>query len=338
VILLAFVMTLASCGGAPPPSPPLADLHLPGVTEIPNVGPLHRGPGTGEIEAITAYLPVGGGTARALLTIDRSPFDVALDGSGLRQLDIVCGWPVSVSPDGAWAACRDWHSVVFLPLTDAAPAQHPRIAPLPTDATRPPVVWLPDGRHLAALHTKNACALDVYAVDAASPPWLTLVSTLSFPTFAQASLQHTCSLPGFAWSPDGAWLALSSSHPAETDLVSLRTWFPDLLRPAAAPSELTVTPAMLVRVDMTLAFSPMSWSEQQGELVLTYVSQYRTQIRQFDVATRTSSILLSVPEGGIPALSWTPDGKQLVFAQSAGRCSECFEQPPERLYVFTAER
>ncbi|HEV2238309.1 MAG TPA: hypothetical protein VGR57_16725 [Ktedonobacterales bacterium] len=337
---MLLLLTLVSCGGSPPPSPPLADLHLPGVTEIPGVSPLHRGPGTGEIEAVNAYLPSGGGAARALVTIDAGLYDLALDGSRLHTLDISCGWPVTVSPDGTWAACRDWHTVSFLPLTDAAPAAHPRVAPLPSDTVTNALDWLPDGHHLAVLHTTNACAIVIYALDAASPSALTLVSTLTFPMFAQASLQHTCSLQGFAWSPDGAWLAVSSPHPAETDLISLRAWFPDLMRLTAVPSELTVTPAMLVRVDTTLAFAPLAWSAQNGRLTLTYanVELHQGQVRQFDVATRTSTILLSVPEGYIPALSWTPDGKQMVFAQSPGRCGECFKEPPSRLYVFTAER
>jgi WD40 repeat protein len=179
----------------------------------------------------------------------------------------------------------------------------------------------------------------IYALDAASPSALTLISTLTFPMFAEASLEHTCSLLGFTWSPDGAWLAVSSPHPAETDLISLQTWFPDLVRQTDVPGELTVTPAMLVHMDTTLAFAPLNWSEQNGQLALSYanVELSQRQIRQFDVATRTTTILLSVPEGYIPALSWTPDGKQLVFAQSAGRCAECFNEPPERLYVFTPQ-
>src|SRR5579859_1587191 len=83
LILLALVMA-AGCSGNLRPLPPLPDLQLPGVTQIPGITTLHAAPQSGYIRAVATYMSPGQSAAQILFTLDSELYTVGLDGSDLH--------------------------------------------------------------------------------------------------------------------------------------------------------------------------------------------------------------------------------------------------------------
>ncbi|HET9979986.1 MAG TPA: hypothetical protein VFQ32_06065, partial [Ktedonobacterales bacterium] len=56
-------------------------------------------------------------------------------------------------------------------------------------------------------------------------------------------------------------------------------------------------------------------------------------IEQVDIESHDTSTLLAQHAAGVFALSWTPDGKQLLFV--LGLASDELSVPPSQIYVYT---
>jgi hypothetical protein len=332
-------LLLAGCEQGLPAAKPLVDLHLPGVTKIQGIENLHSGPRRGVIDAVTAYMAGDGAQgAHVLFTEDHDLYDVGLDGSAPRSLALRCVGTVAVTADGRWAACLSDGGIALTALGARQPGGGHTVLPWslgdPASASSP--TWAPDGHHLAVVtHQGSGCSIADYTV---SPTYdaVRLTELLDFPEFVTQGSVLGCTISGLSWSPNGSWLAFVADSHFTLYGLSLVPYLPLLLQPAGGPGTLIVPADMLIRLSNVEAFSPPVWSRVGGRLALTVVGDLQSIVR-IDLVTRQRTVLLSVNEGLIPAVSWTPDGRQLIFALSQiPPCPECgFSFTPSQLYVFT---
>lgn len=334
ILSAAMCVAVAACSGTQPPQKPLTELHLPGVTQIEGITPLHALPRRGDILAVATYHPTQGVTAdRILFSLDGDLYDVGVDGSGLRSLQVGCGDPVTISPDGQWAVCPGNAGLLLIgPITSSSP---PQVQTIALDDSTPVgfPAWLPDGRHLAVVTSMNGCSIALYA---ASPSTDTfdLLALLTFPQFAKG---QECYIQGLAWSPDGAWLAFAEESETSSQVYALSTVsvLSQLTRTTSVLHQ-TVSSAMLVSLGANPTSSPPSWSERGGQPTVSFVDRDWQTIVQVDPATRERTPLLKITDGLLGPLAWTPDGQHLVFTQERPLCIECAPSfTPSHLYVYT---
>src|SRR5262245_63792623 len=126
------------------------------------------------------------------------------------------------SPDGAWLAfTRHQGATIFLFLRSADGAQEKRLT-----ARKDPefdAVWSPDGKRLAFCLDKtvpNQGDMDVYTIGADGEDLEAVLIT-------QGKLSHE-EWP--SWSPDGQWLALSSTRDGNQEIYVVRPDGNDLRR------------------------------------------------------------------------------------------------------------
>lgn len=329
-MVLALILVLAACSAPASPPKPLADLHLPGITQIPGITTLHVPPDRGVIETLTTYQPAGAASSpRVLFTLDGQVYDVGQDGSGLRSLNMRCSGQISTTSDGRWVACQSGADVVLTSLI---------ASPLDTAQTiianeRGDSAWLPDNQHLAVVsRTNGQCAISIYT---ASPTY-DHFQLSALMTFAQFSVPNGCSIFGLAWSPDGSWLAfVALGGPSRVYALSMVSILPEILR-SRSLLMIAVSSNMVEAIGTTTVLTPPSWSRHKNGLALTFSGPDWSHITQVDIATRQQSVLLSVPEGRVDSVSWTPDGEHLVFAHGKPQCVECGSSfTPSHLYVYT---
>jgi hypothetical protein len=97
--------------------------------------------------------------------------------------------------------------------------------------------------------------------------------------------------------------------------------------------DVTVPRASLALVGETWKDGPPAWSETDGNLALTFADRDRRIVR-VDLASGARTTLVSVNEGTLDAVAWTPDSGQLVFALG-DPCSYVCGGRPSQLYVYT---
>jgi WD40 repeat protein len=359
---------LSGCSGGAGALPPLHDLHLPGVTQIASVQTLPpRGSGAyangGVIDQLVTYVspptPSASNQGRAapfhvvFLRDDALVYDVASDGSVLRHLDVLsaCFVSLTVTPDGRWLTCSDRTSIYSYGLAQVLAPSGP--TPSPPQVAAPDgsvghfahLTWAPDSQHFAAeIGLARGCAIGIFSMSAARDQ-VSLIARLDFPDLATTtSAGVLCEVTGLTWSPDGGWLAFSAPDPSPSAVyaLSLASVLPDGLPTPPAVRSVTVTPAQLVFLGTNYPWGPISWHKGPGGESVTVVDGSRDsdlrhrRIIDIDLGTRRQTTLLLVDEGEIDALSWTPDGQHLVFAQGQPFCPDCqLAYTPSHLYVYT---
>jgi TolB protein len=195
------------------------------------------------------------------------------------------------SPDGAWLSfTRHQGSTIFLFLRSADGSQERRL----TSRKEPEfdAVWSPDGKRLAFCLDKtvpNQGDMDIYTIAADGEDLKPVLIT-------QGKLSHE-EWP--SWSPDGQWLALSSTRDGNQEIYAVRPDGSDLRR-------LTSDPA--------IGAHP-AWSPDGKKLVFA-----TSRWGDFELA------LVNIDGSGLTRLTesrglddyptWSPDGKQIAFASN----------------------
>lgn len=331
LISATVALLLMACTPSGPPPKPLADLHQPGVSQIPGIISLHAPPMRGTIETLTTYMSAGVAAApRVLFTLDDQLYTVGLDGSDLRSLGIQCSGQVSATPNGRWAACQRDADIVLTSLTAATPDNGRVII----SDVRGNTTWLLDGRHLAVVSRSGGlCAIEIYL---ASPAFdqVQLSARLMFLQLSDSA--GDCTIFGLAWSPDDSWLAfVAAGGPSHVYAMSMASLLPEILH-SHSLFTFDVPSSMLLDLGRTGVFTPPSWSDEGTELALTFTGPDLRHITQVELTSRRSSSILSVPEGRIDAIAWTLDSKHLIFANGQFPCLECsYSFTPSHLYVYT---
>ena len=210
----------------------------------------------------------------------------------------------SWSPDGRWLAFtrHEGHAIaVYLRAADGS--EEKRL----TRRNEPDMdaVWSPDGRRLAFTLDKtapNQGDMDVYTV---GPEGEDLQPVL----VSAGKLSHE-EWP--SWSPDGQWLALTSTRDGNQELYVVRPDGRDLRR-------LTSDPAL----DMHPAWSPdgqriVFATSRWGDLELASIRPDGSDL----VRLTTSPGLDDYP-------TWSPDGRQLAFVSNRAGNFEIFVCDPQ---------
>jgi hypothetical protein len=299
------------------------------------------------IEAVSAYGPpaTGGGAAGAVVSIEGLLADVSLQTGGPRLIPIstVCGsLPIAVTRDGTWIACTNGDDILVTPRAANSATDGQTLVRADAGEVLQSPAWAPDGRRLAIVtNDGGGCAVALYAVSA-DHAQATRWALLRFPDL----VDPTSDLPrgtifGLSWSPDGAWLGLM----VDARFLAVRPEAPLIyaLRLASlglppGPSggavvDVTVPRANLPLVGETWNHAPPAWSETDGRLALTFADQDEHIVR-VDLASGARTTLVSVNEGTLDAVAWTPDSGQLVFALG-DPCSYACGGLPSQLYVYT---
>jgi hypothetical protein len=336
--LVSLALLLVACEHALPALKLLTPLHLPGVSVIPGSTNL------GEITAIAAYVPAAEGTTgpHVLFTVNRDLYDVGLDGSDLRPLRLrqPCSSPISVTPNGQWAACQTTSGIELISLTTSSSDGSQLIVPNPDPSGIVDLAWAPDSRHLAASTCATGGPLAIYTV---SPGYHSIQLAARLPIGPPLTIDlgvSTCPVFDVSWSPDGAWLTFTTNTDRPTlYAVRLAEIVPHILSAVTSPISVIVSPDLLIRLGGTDHRTPPTWSTVSGQRAVTFVPADTDQegIARIDITTRKQTTLLRVNEGSIDAPAWTPDSRHLVFALGQHpvypECEAAFT--PSHLYVYT---
>ncbi len=190
-----------------------------------------------------------------------------------------------------------------------------RLTTNPADDQWP--AWSPDGRQIAFLRkTETGCAiLTIPPLGGAERKLIDLEWKGSFGQLLLGSL---------SWSPDGKWLAVShkgfEQKPFRILLLSLDT----------LETRILTSPPANINGDSKLAFSPdgktVAFARQSGGRASTLMIQ---SVSGGEPRPITSE---AAPEFGILGLTWTSDGKELLF--TGVKMGKGF--PMERLWRISA--
>lgn len=328
-------LCLAGCSSSLSPLPPLRSLHLPGVVELNAVAELEAKTGDHTIASLLTYRRTSETATHILYLGGSALYDIHLDGSGLRRISMQppCYFLGAVDAGGEHGLCWNAGGVQTFELNDTASSWAPHVLVpasfTPNDALISPTI-APDGQHFAALHSVGSAlagTIDIYATDHA---------------FTTAALVATITLSGLharrlVWSPDGKWLAFTSDESTPSSVAGatyafpLASILPNFPRQGSPPRQVALDKAHLTILEESTNETNAWRPSGSGGPTWTYVAS--GAIWQVDVATGQRTNVLAVPDGGICALSWTSDGKQLIFAQC--RVNGASYPPPARLYVYT---
>lgn len=338
------LLLVAGCSGSQRPLPPLPDLHLPDVTQIPGITTLHTAPQLGYIASVATFRPVGQPAPRILFTVDGDLYSVGVDGSDPHSLQITCRDQVAVSPDGRWAVCV--HADVYLAVISltAAPPHNTRLLTLPAGPFAGALqwgspTWLPDNRHVAVVtHLDSGCSVAVYTLSA-SYDQIQMAGLLNIPAFVTPGVgEPGCAVSVLSGSPDGTWLSfVGETHSRFTLYVLSVANVLTVLLQNSRPQSLTVSADQLIALGEAFLTAP-SWSRHGTDWLVTFTNRDSQHLTQIDVSTRESSTVLGVQHGEITSSAWTPDSKHLVFANGQRACIECPPSfTPSHLYVYTPQ-
>ena len=195
------------------------------------------------------------------------------------------------SPDGSWLAfTRHQGATIFLFLRSTDDAQEKRL----TTSKDPEfdAAWSPDGKRLAFCFDKtvpNQGDMDVYTIgtDGEDPkPALTSAGKLSHEEWP-------------SWSPDGQWLALSSTRDGNQEIYVVRPDGKDLRRVTSDPA-----------IDAHPAWSPdgkqiVFATSRWGDLELAVVNTDGTGLTR-----------LTESRGLDDYPAWSPDGRRIAFTSN----------------------
>jgi hypothetical protein len=358
-LMVALVILVSTCG-CQEQHGPLPDLQLRGSTQIPGLTDLQRQGADDQIyyiDSVAAYAPSDGpGGARILFQLTQyfgparyTPlFDVGLDGRGLRSIPLrqPCDGPVTVSHDGRWAACQDQAGIEVTALnTRRSDGGRQVLTGAFEDDLQSPS-WSPDGGHLAVVTHAQAggCAIAIYTGQ--SPHTVLRKSALlTFPTIAaQDSSAPSCSpSPSqLAWSPDGAWLAFEDMANWPGDRLPVYGLLVPALTQSPAPNApvatIPITSAQLVPLGRAGWPAPLTWSLAWDGLDLAYIGTTWGSAVQVSVTTRRQMTLIdfsaNTDAGGMCALSWTRDSRDLVFVDCFPGNFEIYAVP-SKVYYYT---
>lgn len=305
--------------------------HLEGITTV------EQSTGAVEIQGMVAYLKdANSADPHVLFGSGGKLFDLQLDGSEPRLVSSSCGSPESVSHGGAWLACENDAGIALLSLDTASTTDIHQILSRQRDRVIGSPAWGPDDRHLAVMaQHEGVCSINVYFLQ---PPYATatLVALLSLGDIVTSTGQQPgCLASDLVWSADGNWLAFADlSGPRVLYALALSTLLPnsydsgDVPMPAKA---LAVPAQDVLRIGTIAQGSRPAWSSQPH--TLDYVTSDGRTISSVDVTTQVNREMFTQTVAYIFELSWTGDGRRLVFVLGQPDNFE-IRPAPAQIYVL----
>lgn len=310
---------------------PWGDLQLPGVQKIPGIEALQQQSDGNRIYDLVTYLsPLDGHRTHIIVRLGygRAFYDIRLDGGQLQPIILPCDEVPTITSDGQWLACRTNTDIVVHDLTSHQPDfTLPNVGQNPGNSA-----WAPDGRHLAVMtHLAGGCSIAIFDITFSSEDGY-LTNVLSLPLFVtEGPTGPGCSAFSLTWSPDGTRLAfidIDTLSLYDIPIASMHI----LDQPNTTPTiTRVITGDQLARLGRCNVHSGLAWTPSSK--ALTFVDASGWNIEQVDIESHDTSTLLAQHAAGVFALSWTPDGKQLLFV--LGLASDELSVPPSQIYVYT---
>lgn len=329
-VICASLLCLAGCTSPPPPQHPLADLHFPGVSKVPQSDQVAQQTVTHQISTVAIYATsTERHTARILALVGGGVYDIGVDGSAFHRVPLAmpCYVGLSATADGQWGACQSEHGIEVFGLSGHGKGRSAEVIQNPVgDVLRTPS-WAPDGRHLAAASRLDGGAVNIYTISSTYDV-LYLTARLTF-EFAD--------IDSVSWSADGEWLAVLPNS-GGLHLVHVGPLLPRLFGHEDAPVAMFISGD---QVSIAQGLPPVAWSHPTpsgsnavNPLSVTLASNGSREIVQQNLATGQLVTLLTQHVGYICGLAWTPDNSKLVFALCGPNSTE-YSGPPTVLYTYT---
>lgn len=336
LVALASVLTLSSCASSQPPSRLQPDLKIPHVAKVPGIEALEQRVGSRSLLMTTYRTAAAPRSAHVLFQLlGGAVYDVSLDGSGLRQVSTRCGIPVKVTPDGRWLVCQNDAGVALHDLLSQSQTGDRQVLNNTGDLRFGTPTWTPDGHHLAMVTGQaGGCAIAIYVADAGYST-LTLSALLAFPEFIMSGPSGPlCYVSELGWSPDGDWLSFVGGPGYHVNVLAVPSIVRTVLQsstPPITPVTVAIQKQSLLAVGSTYPTSKPVWSLAAD--TLTLAGSQGWSIDDVNVQSRQKVVVLTQRVGAILSLSWTPDGRHLVFVLQAPNGD--YQPPPAQIYVYT---
>ena len=346
-------ISLNGCSGRLPPAAPLPVLHAPGLVRLDAFARLQASTFNQQVYSLVAYNPVGTSGATHLLILAGSLYDAPLDASApirtiqgpscdlLGGIDETSGEVLCQQEPGAdvLAFHPDTATTTWLgqPLVSGATWEDQYTYP----------AWGPNGRKFAAVHTHvqqqdtaqdlihtyssqqgNSQDIAIFAVDSTLTN-VQQLATLTLPQLPSLPQQSTFVIRWLSWSPDGKWLTFGDGNMTATYGIQIAPLLPRHPKPGGDPLRVTLQSNQVTKLLNQRAIG-QAWQPTGDNLA--YMDGGR--LTEMNVATGQSRTLLTIPDGYLCGLTWTPDGKRLIFAQ-------CRDAPVEsapaaaQIYIYT---
>lgn len=284
--------------------------------------------------------------SQVILAFEDTIYESGIDGNERHRLPVdgYCSYP-AVTNDGHWMACvstsaeeNDWLHLVALQPTDTSQEHQTRLSVVHSFSS---LAWSPDGQYLAAAIKASGAPCSV-AIFSSPAPHAMLTRIVNI-TSAQFDGQYgLCGIHSITWSVDSQRLFVLSAGVS----IFMATVAVGRLLQAVT----TTPPGNSVSYEVpTDHIQTFTFADMYGYDSLLFLNSQRDtlfftssgspeHLMSFNLHTKQLKTVFILPGTyQINALTWMPNGRQLLIAVGDHPCVDCGAYAISDVYLFSPE-